>query len=399
VIPTPGFRLAVVLSHPIQYYSPWFRWMAANTALDLRVFYLWDFGASVRRDPQFQAAFQWDVDLLSGYSSEFVPNASRDPGPHHFTGLRNPSLAARLDAWHPSALLLFGYKWMSHLGATAWARNRGIPVIFRGDSHLLGRSAPGPIRSLPLRFLFSRFAAFAYVGAANRAYFEAFGAKKERLFFSPHSVDDRLFDPGDARNRAAAAALRERLGLKEGTKVVLFAGKLIAAKQPRELLKAFMELRSAGAALVFVGEGEERRALEEAAHSAAPGTVHFLPFANQTEMPSRYLMADIFVLPSKGLYETWGLAVNEAMHMGVPCLVSDRVGCQQDLVTPGETGWVFRSDSPADLSRQLASALAAVAEPGAEGRLRQAVLARIAGNTYAETTKGLFSAIDFVLKR
>ena len=244
MIPTPGFRLAVVLSHPIQYYSPWFRWMAANTALDLRVFYLWDFGASVRRDPQFQAAFQWDVDLLSGYSSEFVPNASRDPGPHHFTGLRNPLLAARLDAWHPSALLLFGYKWMSHLGATAWARNRGIPVIFRGDSHLLGRPAPGPIRSLPLRFLFRRFAAFAYVGAANRAYFEAFGATKEKLFFSPHSVDDRLFDPGDARNRAAAAALRERLGLKEGTKVVLFAGKLIAAKQPRELLKAFMELEA-----------------------------------------------------------------------------------------------------------------------------------------------------------
>ena len=110
-------------------------------------------------------------------------------------------------------------------------------------------------------------------------------------------------------------------------------------------------------------------------------------------------MADIFVLPSKGLYETWGLAVNEAMHMGVPCLVSDRVGCQQDLVTPGATGWVFRSDSPADLSRQLASALAAVAEPGAGGRLRQAVLARIAGYTYAETTKGLFSAIDFVRKR
>ena len=397
--PPFGFRLAVVLSHPIQYYSPWFRWLAGNTELDLRVFYLWDFGTSVRRDPQFQAAFQWDVDLLSGYASEFVPNASRDPGPHHFTGLRNPSLAARLDAWHPNALLLFGYKWMSHLSATAWARKRGIPVIFRGDSHLLGRPAPGPIHSVPLRWLFRRFAAFACVGTANRAYFEAFGAPKEKLFFSPHSVDDRLFDPGDARSRVAAAALRERLALKDGTKVVLFAGKLIAAKQPRELLKAFMELRPAGAALVFVGDGEERRVLGEEARGAAPDTVHFLPFANQTEMPARYLLADIFVLPSKGSYETWGLAVNEAMHMGVPCLVSDRVGCQQDLVTPGETGWVFRSDSRADLSRQLGSALATVAEPASAERLREAVLARIAGFTYAETTKGLFSAIDFVLRR
>ena len=397
--PPSGFRLAVVLSHPIQYYSPWFRWLAANTELDLRVFYLWDFGTSVRRDPQFRTAFQWDVDLLSGYASEFVPNSSRDPGPHHFTGLWNPSLGARLDAWRPSALLLFGYKWISHLRATAWARKSGVPIIFRGDSHLLGRAAPGPIRSLPLRWLFGRFSAFAYVGKENRAYFEAFGVPRERLFFSPHSVDDRLYDPGDLQNRTAAAALRAKLALNDGTKVVLFAGKMIPAKQPRELLKAFMDLGPPNTALVFVGDGEERRGLEKAARSATPGTVHFLPFANQTQMPARYLLADLFVLPSRGLYETWGLAVNEAMHMGVPCLVSDRVGCHADLVTPGETGWVFRSESPDDLSEQLATALATVAEPAAAERLRQAVLARIAGFTYAETTKGLFSAINHLLKR
>jgi glycosyltransferase involved in cell wall biosynthesis len=67
-------------------------------------------------------------------------------------------------------------------------------------------------------------------------------------------------------------------------------------------------------------------------------------------MPARYLLADIFVLPSRGHYETWGLAVNEAMHLGVPCLVSDLVGCQRDLVTPGETGWVFSADDPEALA-------------------------------------------------
>ncbi len=46
-------RLAVVLSHPTQYYSPWFRWLRAHTALELRVFYLWDFGIAARRDPGF----------------------------------------------------------------------------------------------------------------------------------------------------------------------------------------------------------------------------------------------------------------------------------------------------------------------------------------------------------
>jgi glycosyltransferase involved in cell wall biosynthesis len=397
--PPHRFRLAVVLSHPTQYYSPWFRWLAANTGLDLRVFYLWDFGTSVRHDPEFQKSFRWDVDLLAGYESEFVPNHSRDPGTHHFFGLKNPGLAARLDRWKPDALLLYGYKWMSHLRAIAWARRKRVPILFRGDSHLLGRPAPGWSRTLALRWLFRRFAAFAYVGRANRAYFEAFGVPGTRLFFCPHSVDDRLFDAGNDRNRSAAAALRKELALPDATKVVLFAGKLIPAKQPRELLNAFMDLKLAAAALVFVGEGPEKPELEAIAAGAQPGTVHFLPFANQTEMPARYLLADLFVLPSRGLYETWGLTVNEAMHMGVPCLVSDRVGCQQDLVTPGETGWVFRSDSPADLSRQLAAAVAAVADPAAAGKLRQAVRARIAGYTYPETAKGLLSAVGSVANR
>jgi glycosyltransferase involved in cell wall biosynthesis len=121
---------------------------------------------------------------------------------------------------------------------------------------------------------------------------------------------------------------------------------------------------------------------------AAPGTVHFLPFANQSEMPARYLLADVFALPSRGLYETWGLAVNEAMHMGVPCLVSDRVGSQQDLVTPGKTGWVFRAEDPADLRVQLDQALTSDLEG-----LRKNVAARIAGYTYAQTTQGLLAAL------
>ena len=47
-------RLAVVLSHPTQYYSPWFRWLQARCPdVQLRVFYLWEFGVVPTRDPQF----------------------------------------------------------------------------------------------------------------------------------------------------------------------------------------------------------------------------------------------------------------------------------------------------------------------------------------------------------
>ena len=91
-------RVAVVISHPTQYYSPWFRALAVEATLSIKVFYLWDFGVAQRHDRQFGRSFQWDVDLLSGYEHEFVPNGARDPGTHHFRGLDNPSLLARLRA-------------------------------------------------------------------------------------------------------------------------------------------------------------------------------------------------------------------------------------------------------------------------------------------------------------
>jgi glycosyltransferase involved in cell wall biosynthesis len=113
-------------------------------------------------------------------------------------------------------------------------------------------------------------------------------------------------------------------------------------------------------------------------------------------MPSRYLLADLFVLPSRGHYETWGLAVNEAMHLGVPALVSDLVGCQRDLVTDGETGWVFAAMQPSQLQEKLATALATLAEPIARDRIRAAVATRIANYTYAQTTAGLLAALGSI---
>ena len=383
-------RLAIVLSHPVQYYSPWFQWLRAHTALEFRVFYLWEFGVTPQRDPQFGATFQWDVDLLAGYDSEFVPNLARDPGTHHFRGLDNPTLTTRLAAWRPDAVLLFGYNWLSHQRALWWARRRGVPLLFRGDSHLLGRAQLPWFRRLMLKYIYGRFAAITYVGTANRDYFRALGVPEKKLFFAPHSVNAGHFNPADPVARAAAGALRAELSLA-GKRVVLFAGKFSAAKQPVELLAAFVAVATPADALVFVGDGAEKARLTALAAAHPTACVRFLPFANQTEMPARYLLADIFALPSRGSYETWGLAVNEAMHLGVPCLVSDLVGCQRDLVCPGETGWVFPAADHAALAATLSAALRT--PPGELARLSRNALATIAGYTYQQSSDGLLATL------
>lgn len=380
--PPPSLRLAVVLSHPIQYYAPWFRHMAAE-GWTLRVFYLWDFGVSRRHDPGFGRELAWDVDLLSGYEHEFVPNVARDPGTAHFRGLDNPGLPRRLRDWRPDAILVFGYNYLSHLRLLLAPP---APLVFRGDSHLLDRPRLPLLKRWLLSRIYARFSAVTYVGRSNRAYFRACGVPDDKLFFAPHCVDASRF----ARTPellAEADSLRRSLGIG-GRRVILFAGKLIPKKQPLQLLEAFVALARPDAALVFVGDGSELPALRALAGQNPGATVRFLPFANQSEMPSRYLLADIFTLPSRGPGETWGLAVNEAMHLGIPCLVSDRTGCQRDLVTEGETGWVFPIGTPAGLRDALARALATDPES-----LRPQIAKRISGYTYARATAGLAAAV------
>ncbi|QYM80477.1 glycosyltransferase family 4 protein [Horticoccus luteus] len=387
-------RLAVVLSHPTQYYSPWFRFIANENRCALRVFYLWDFGVTTRHDPRFGAAFRWDIDLLSGYDHEFVPNAATNPGTESFSGLHNPTLPVRLKTWKPDAILVFGYRFRTHLNLLRWARRHRIPLIFRGDSHLLGQPCPSLSKRLLLRWVYRHFAAFTYVGLANRDYFSFFGVSSEKLFFAPHAVNREHFDPRLPTYRFAASELRRRLEIPADAPVILFAGKFAANKQPLTLLAAFASLNHPTAVLLFVGDGELREPLRRAA-AANGARVRFLPFANQSEMPVRYLLADVFALPSRGHYETWGLAVNEAMHMGVPCLVSDRVGCQRDLVTDGETGWVFPAHDPAALESSLARALAAVA--GDTTQLRARIADRVSHYTYRQATEGLLSAMAHVV--
>ena len=157
----------------------------------------------------------WDVDLLSGYDHEFVPNRSAHPGPERFGGFDNPALGRRLSDWRPGAILLFGYKWRSHVGAIAWARRRRVPILFRGDSHLIGRPAPRLAARILLRLLFGQFAACLCVGKANREYFKAFGVPDRKLVFAPHSVNRELFEPSDpATVRAGRSPPRSSSGLR-----------------------------------------------------------------------------------------------------------------------------------------------------------------------------------------
>jgi len=382
-------KLAIITSHPIQYNAPWFRDLAAQPGIDLQVFYLWDFGVKSTVDPGFQRALTWDIPLLDGYAHQFVPNVSATPGTSHFNGLQNPELSARVRAFDPAAVLLLTYNYAS-TQRFLWTW-RASPLIFRGDSHRLvpRRGAKELLRRGALALLMRRFAAFLYVGQANRRYFLHHGVPESRLFFTPHCVDNARFSGQREETSRAAAAWRIELGIAADQAVILYAGKFESKKRVLDLIQAFVRANLADTVLLLVGSGPDEAQVR--ALAAGNPSIRIAPFQNQLQMPRTYAASDLFVLPSKSPAETWGLAINEAMCLGRAVIVSSLVGCAEDLVHPGENGLIFPAGNVPALAEALREALTDRARLRTWGDESLDIVSRY---SYAAATKGLLRALD-----
>jgi glycosyltransferase involved in cell wall biosynthesis len=349
-------RLAIVSTHPIQYYAPLFQALARSESLAPRVFYTWSQTAAAPvADPGFERAITWDVPLLEGYEFEFVPNLASRPGTDHFHGLRNPGLIRAIETWGADAVLVFGWNSHSHLQALRHFKDR-IPVFFRGDSTLLdpARGWRRAARRVVLSWIYRHIDVAIAVGSNNRDYFRWCGVPADRISMAPHAIDTARFADPDGAHAQRAAQWRDELGIPVAARVLLYAGKLQPKKDPLLLLQAFVSCGVPGH-LVFVGNGPLEAELRGRAQGRAD--VHFLPFQNQQAMPGVYRLGDVFVLPSRGPGETWGLALNEALASHRPVIAGSKVGGARDLVTDGVNGWTFQSAHLEQLTAVIGKAL------------------------------------------
>lgn len=342
-------KLAIITSHPIQYNAPLFRLLTERGKIALKVFYTWgQTEDGMVYDPDFKQAFKWDIPLLDGYAKEFVENVSPNPGAGHFSGIINKDLIKRIDQFNPDALMVYGWSFKSHLQVLRHYKGRK-KIIFRGDSNLLdekpGLSFTKIVRRLSLTWILKHIDFALYTGEDNRQYYLRHRVAQRQLVYAPNAVDNQRFADKDQEVKEKAKAWRKALGIPETFLVFLFAGKLESKKDPLLLIEAFKAIPHSEVRLLLVGNG----VLEKEAKKLAQNDqrILFLDFQNQQQMPVVYCLGDVFVLPSKGPGETWGLSVNEAMACGCPVLVSDRCGCAKELVR--QNGKVFRANDMGEL--------------------------------------------------
>ncbi len=349
------YKLAILISHPIQYYYPLYQELAAHPRIDLTVYYCWKGG--VEEGGTYEEGFginiKWDLPLLDGYDHIFLKNYARR-SPPSFWGLINPGIIRELYSHRYDAIFIWGYSALSNWLAFLGAGLTRTPVFLGGSVVLAPRIPPlkNLIKRIILTPLFKRVSAFMCECEKNAEFYQYYGATPENTYWNPAAVNNKFFQSQAKKLLPRRDEIKEGLSIAGDSPVILFLGRLTPRKRVMDLLNAFQQISDETyATLLFVGSGEDRDSLERYVRDNDIQRVIFAGFKNQTEIPAYYTVADVFVVPSQ--LDPSPRVINEAMNYGLPIIVSDRVGSRGDLVQDGRNGFVFPVGDIEELSQKL----------------------------------------------
>lgn len=174
---------------------------------------------------------------------------------------------------------------------------------------------------------------------------------KIRVVHPGISVDRfSLLDRAMCRHR-----IRERHGLSQSDIVVLFVGMNFEIKRLELVLEGLARAATQGSEnsrfkLLVVGKGKKERYISMAREFGIADRVIFAGVTSYVE--EYYLGSDIFAMPS--VFDTFGIAVLEAMMAALPVIISSKVGAK-DLIENGKQGFVLSENpSPSDITAAFA---------------------------------------------
>jgi glycosyltransferase involved in cell wall biosynthesis len=165
------------------------------------------------------------------------------------------------------------------------------------------------------------------------------GISQRKIRLYPRGVDITRFHPAK-RNDCLDTYCRNRDHIR-----LLYVGRISREKNLSLLAGAFRTLSESrkDLSLFVVGDGPYRQPMEE---SLAGTNTHFLGYIEGEALEHIYASCDVFVFPSTT--ETFGNVVLEAQASGIPVIVTDEGGAQEN-VFPGKTGLVVKGNSEESL--------------------------------------------------
>lgn len=247
----------------------------------------------------------------------------------------------RLNLYNPEIVVVGGYHLLACWAAFIWTKIHKKRIIVIIESHYLDK--PRFMIKEAIKRLFVSHCDGALVdGTRHKSYAISLGLEPEKVFIKNGTgpVDISWYHRQILRYRKEKAAFCRKFNMPD--KNFLYVGRFSPEKNLFFLLNCFKKLQEEGLknwGLILVGNGPQRKEIENFIDENNIINVFLPGFKQKEEIPLYYALADCFVLAS--ISEPWGLVVSEAMASGLSVLVSNRCGCYPDIVHNGENGLSF----------------------------------------------------------
>ena len=364
----------------------------------LKLFYLDDIPTPYRTDVFEKINQKWQGEFSIGFCAESEPgrkfdldlsslNAEILPGyqwrPHGqvnpFSIKWSPGIADTLDRFAPDVVVLSGYTHPTMMRAARWCINSNVPYAVACETSEKSTTTNGA-RWVARRLLSSwivRNMAFGLpVGSEAANYLKMFGPSDAPMYDFPNTPDTKVFsDAADEMKSDSEleAAVRAKHGLRPGSLLFTFVGRLIEAKRPLDAIRAFKRLpKTYDCSLVIVGDGplmdEVKQEVLSDSRIIATGWL-----SEKAEIANLLAVSSVFLLPST--HEPWGAVVNEAMAGGNCVIGTEKVGAAAELIKSGKNGFVVPVADIEAISKtmlELASNPQLIAEIGEQAQITAA---------------------------
>lgn len=336
-------RVALIHNIISPYRVPLFVALSNHPSIDLHVYY------SARR----HKIRLWEIREDKGYRYEVMRGLTLEIS--SFIYHVNPAIVERILNGEFDCVILGGDSDFTTQIALVLAKIVRIPVVLWSEGIEESQSSVGRLGAPIRKWIARSVDAIIVPGTRSRDYFSSLGAIQAKIFVAPNTVDNEKFKTGVQNARSQKEALKKQMGL-DGTKVILYVGRLVKSKGIDYLIQAYKSLciEKHDLSMMIVGDGEELEALKKKCSDEDISGVFFTGWL-EDERIRMYAIADVFALPT--LRDVWGLVVNEAMLSELPIVVTRAAGCSSDMVRPGENGFIIDPGSTSQLAAALSSIL------------------------------------------
>ncbi|WP_428425507.1 glycosyltransferase family 4 protein [Methylibium sp.] len=354
-------RVAIVINCPAPYRNPVFEVMARDPAIELHVIFC----------SALEPIRQWDI-ASSEFSHEYLTE--------HFTMLHdkvvhiNPDVWSALRRFKPDVVITTGFN-PTYLFAYLYCRLHKIHHVPWTDGTAISETTLTRVHKWLRRHIYPRSSTF--VGASNGSteLYRLYGIPEELIFKARLCANNEIF--------FAAPPVEKQYDF-------IFSGRFAEVKNPLfalEVVSAVSRRLGRRASIAFIGAG----ALEAEMRSTAAAKdvdAHFLGFARQADLPTRYAAAKILLFPT--LWDPWGIVANEACAARVPVMVTPVAGVAGELIMDQINGYVL----PLDVTAWAEAATHLLQDAALYERFAAAARQEIAAYTYDSAAGEILRAIQ-----